>query len=87
MTSTERRLAAVELIVAIGDCLRDVCAARGGSVPAGEFYARLTALPGLGGMGAAEFNQLVATFEAIGVVTRVGHLLTWVGDPGQVVES
>lgn len=65
----EQVKAAIEMVMAVGDTIRDL-----GSVPSGELYARL-----MGHMTLNTYNMLIERLKGAGVVKEEAHLLTWTG--------
>ena len=68
-TENERR-AALEMIRAIADTIRDL-----GEVPSGHLYAQL-----MGTLRLDQYEQIIGMFIRLGVVkSNESHLLTWTG--------
>ena len=66
----EQRAAAVKMVLAVADAIRDLK-----EVPAGHLYAGL-----MGHMSLETFESILGILVSAGVVRRSGsHLLTWIG--------
>lgn len=61
--------AAVEMVLAVSDCIRDLR-----QVPSGELYSRL-----MGFMSMDGYNTVIDMLKRAGVITVSNHLITWVG--------
>jgi hypothetical protein len=73
MTPLERR-AAILMIQAIADCLRDL-----GEVPSGVFYARLMAMPGMSNISVTQYQGLIGSLEEAKVIEVKNHVIRWIG--------
>ena len=69
MSMTAQEKAAVAVVVAIGETIKDL-----GSVPSGHLYAQL-----MGRMSLETYNKVIALLVKTGAVKEENHLLTWVG--------
>ena len=67
----EQVRAALELILAVGDVIRDAK-----RLPSGELYARLC-----GKLTLAQYQQIIDRLVECGVVKVVAHELIWIGPP------
>ena len=71
MTATkEQTLAALKIVMAIGDTIREL-----GSVPSGELYARVM----VHGVTMEGYNSIIGMLKRAGVVKESCHVLTWIG--------
>lgn len=61
--------AAVQIVVAVGQAIRELK-----SVPSGHLYAQL-----MGKMNLETYNKVIDTLKRTGAVTEENHLLKWVG--------
>ncbi len=69
MEATQQTKAAMQIILAVGDAIREL-----GSVPSGHLYANL-----MGKMSLAQYEAIIRTLKGAGLVEESAHLLTWVG--------
>lgn len=70
MTATSsREQAALELILAVGDAIRDL-----GAVPSGHLYARVMSV-----MSLDTFDRVIGAMKKAGLVEEKNHVITWVG--------
>lgn len=67
--TTDQRRAAIAVVQAIADCIREL-----GEVPSGHLYARL-----MGHMSLEQYNGVISTLKMAGLVKETNHLLTWIG--------
>ncbi len=65
----EQVAGAIKAIAAVAEAIREL-----GSVPSGEFYARL-----LGHMSLETYTAIIARLKGAGLVEEKGHVLTWIG--------
>lgn len=68
VTKEEAR-AALEIVMAVGDAIKEL-----GEVPSGHLYARL-----MGRMNLDTYNRIIGTLKGAGLVSEENHLLSWVG--------
>ena len=68
--------AAIEMIVAIGQAIREL-----GSIPSGHLYAQLTGKLSLG-----EYEKIISILKNAKVVKEVNYLLIWTG-PGAEINN
>lgn len=61
--------AAVQIVVAVGQAIRDLK-----SVPSGHLYAQL-----MGRMSLETYNKVIGVLKNTGAVKEENHVLTWVG--------
>lgn len=66
---TIKHLAALDILKAVADALKEL-----GSVPSGEFYARLC-----GKFNLQTYTKIIDTLKRAGLIKVEGHLITWVG--------
>ena len=72
MSTKEQIIAAIKVIAAVGDVIREL-----GSVPAGHMYANLS-----GRMSLDTFNGIILKLVDAKLVHRERtHLLVWIGPP------
>lgn len=69
MSNASQVNAAVQVVVAIGESIKEL-----GSVPSGHLYARL-----MGRMSLETYNKIIDILVKTGAVKNENHLLTWVG--------
>ena len=70
MSSKDEAKAAIEIIRAVADAIKEL-----GSVPSGHLYARL-----MGKLSLTEYEQIIGFIVRTGLVRRdKSHLLTWIG--------
>ena len=69
MSNDAQVKAAVQVVVAVGQAIRDLK-----SVPSGHLYAQL-----MGRMDLETYNKVIGVLKKTGAVKEEGHLLTWVG--------
>ena len=70
MTTQEQAKAAIEIVTAVADAIKEL-----GSVPSGHLYARL-----MGHMSLTEYEQIIGFIVRSGLVRQdKSHLLTWIG--------
>ena len=69
MSMTAQEKAAVAIVVAIGETIKDL-----GSVPSGHLYAQL-----MGRMSLETYNKVIGLLVKTGAVKEENHLLTWIG--------
>jgi hypothetical protein len=70
-TDPATTLAAVQVIKAVADAIRDL-----GSVPSGELYARL-----MPHMTLAQYEDIIGILTRTGLIEQKAHVLTWRGKP------
>ena len=72
---TPKELAATVMIVkTIADAIKEICEARDGSVPSGEFYVRLQ-----GAVTLNTYNRVIDFLKKAKLITVSNNLITWVG--------
>lgn len=69
MSMTAQEKAAMEIVLAVGQAIKEL-----GSVPSGHLYARL-----MGNMSLDTYNKVIALLKKVGAVKEEGHLLTYIG--------
>ena len=74
----EQAIAAIEMIVAVGDLIRS-----SKQIPSGELYALL-----MGKLNHDNYETIITTLVGAGVVRRENnHMLTWIGPELQPKET
>lgn len=69
MSNQAQVKAAVQIVVAVGETIRDLK-----SVPSGHLYAQL-----MGHMSLETYNKVIGVLKNTGAVKEENHVLTWVG--------
>lgn len=69
MSMTAQEKAALAIVLAVGEAIKDL-----GSVPSGHLYAQL-----MGRMSLETYNKVIGILVKTGAVKNENHLLTWVG--------
>lgn len=66
---------AVEVIVAVGDAIREA-----GEIPSGTLYAIL-----MDRLDLNSYETIIGTLVCAGLVRNSNHLLTWIGPPKEAI--
>lgn len=69
MKNTTETVAALQIVAAVGEAIRDL-----GRVPSGHLYAQLMARLSL-----AEYNQIIGMLKHAKLIDEKSHELIWIG--------
>lgn len=69
MVTAKEKEAALAILVAVGEAIKDL-----GSVPSGHLYAQL-----MGQMSLDQYNSVIGVLKRVGAVKEENHLLTYIG--------
>lgn len=69
MVQTEQEKAALQVIAAVADAIRELK-----EVPSGHLYAHL-----MGRMSLESYNKIISILKDAGMITERNHVLRWIG--------